>query len=63
MDQETEKHFIAHVHDLERLAIDGDCFAVKSLACMALLSEGFYPGGDGGGEVIDFHAYLHLKAA
>jgi hypothetical protein len=69
MDAETEKHFVAHVKELERLAISGDHSAVKSLACMALLADGFSPSNpDGGGEVIDFlerHplSILQLKAA
>jgi hypothetical protein len=64
MDKETETHFIAHVKELERLAIEGDGSAAKSLACMALLAEGFRPG-DGGGEVIDISAFLpgYLRAA
>lgn len=66
MDQETSRHFVEHVKDLERRAIEGDHNAAKSLACMALLAEGFRPGGgDGGGEVIDITAFLpaYLKAA
>lgn len=66
MDKETETHFIAHVKELEKLAIEGDGSAAKSLACMALLAEGFRPGdGGGGGEVIYISAFLpgYLRAA
>jgi hypothetical protein len=59
---ETDRHFVAHVKDLEARAIAGDTHAVKSLACMSLLAVGFRPSSpDGGGEVIDFMPYL--KAA
>jgi hypothetical protein len=62
MDAETDRRFVAHVKDLEARAIDGDLHAVKSLACISLLAEGFRPSNpDGGGEVIDFMPYL--KAA
>lgn len=33
-----------HVTELERRAIAGDEFAVRSLACMVLLKEGWKPG-------------------
>jgi hypothetical protein len=63
MDQETRAAFVAHVKDLERLAISGDVHASKSLACMALLVEGHRPTDpDGGGEVIDLMPYLRLAA-
>lgn len=59
MDAETESAFIAHVKDVEARALDGDQHAIKSLACMALLSEGWHPSSpDGGGEVIDFRQFL-----
>lgn len=48
--------FEAHIKELEKLAIDGDEFATKSLAAMALLVEGWRPGGpddDGGLDVPD----------
>lgn len=62
MDAETDMAFVAHVKDLEARAIAGDLHAVKSLACMSLLAEGFHPSDpDGGGEVIDFLPFL--KAA
>lgn len=63
MDAETEAAFVAHVKDLEQRAIDGDHHAVKSLACMALLVEGWRPSNpDGGGEVIDLMPYLKMAA-
>ena len=66
MDDETERAFVAHVKDLESRGIAGDVHAVKSLACMSLLAEGWRPSSpDGGGEValniIDFKPFL--KAA
>lgn len=61
MDSETKQHFVAHVKELERLAIDGDHSAVKSLACMALLAEGFRPSCPDGGEVIPFVPFLQLR--
>jgi hypothetical protein len=63
MDARTEAAFVAHVKDLERMAIEGDERAVKSLACMALLVEGWRPTDpDGGGEVIDLVPYLKMVA-
>lgn len=63
MDARTEAAFVAHVKDLERLAVEGDETAVKSLACMALLVEGWRPvNPDGGGEVIDLMPYLKMAA-
>ena len=63
MDARTEAAFVAHVKDLEQKAIDGDRHAVKSLACMALLVEGWRPSNpDGGGEVIDLMPYLKMAA-
>jgi hypothetical protein len=63
MDAETRKHFVEHVRELERRSIAGDDFSTKSLACMALLKEGFpWPDDPDGGEVIDFAPYLRLVA-
>ena len=63
MDDETNAAFVTHVKDLERLAIGGDEHAVRSLACMALLVEGWRPSDpDGGGEVIDLTPYLKMAA-
>lgn len=63
MDEETRTAFVAHVKDLERLSIAGDMHASKSLACMALLVEGWRPTDpDDGGEVIDLMPYLRLAA-
>lgn len=63
MDARTETAFVAHVKDLERRAIEGDEHAVKSLACMALLVEGWRPADpDGGGEIIDLMPYLKMAA-
>jgi hypothetical protein len=66
MDAETERAFVAHVKDIEASALAGDQHAIKSLACMALLAEGWRPSGpDGGGEVIEFRRFLkaNFKAA
>lgn len=57
---QTRKDFEAHVRDLERRAIAGDQDACKSLACMALLVEGF-PDPDGG-ELIDLLPFLRRAA-
>lgn len=63
MDAKTNAAFVAHVKDLELLAISGNESAVKSLACMALLVEGWRPSDpDGGGEVIDLMPYLKMAA-
>lgn len=63
MDAETNAAFAAHVRNLEQRALDGDLHAIKSLACMALLVEGWRPTDpDGGGEVIDLMPYLKLAA-
>lgn len=63
MDDEANAAFVAHVKDLEERAISGDLHAVKSLACMALLVEGWRPTDPGGGgEVIDLMPYLKLAA-
>lgn len=54
--------YAEHIDELERRAIAGDDFAVKSLACMVLLKEGWKPGDpdptddddpDGGERVFD----------
>jgi hypothetical protein len=55
------EHFFDHIEALERLALAGDELATRSLACMALLIEGWRYGDpdpvdsppDGGGEVIN----------
>lgn len=57
MDPQTRLYFVAHVRELERRAIGGDQDAVKSLACMALLT-GDPPDDPGDGEVVDFTPYL-----
>lgn len=63
MDARAEADFVAHVKDLEQRAIDGDHHAVKTLACMALLVDGWRPTDlGGGGEVIDLMPYLRLAA-
>lgn len=59
-DAEVYAKFLEHVKKLEAQAIAGDLDAVRSLACMALLAEGFtYTPPDGGetveaSNVIDF---------
>lgn len=62
MDRKTEEAFVAHVKEVERRAIDGDQHAAKSLACMALLADGWKPDDPGGGEIIDLKPYLRLVA-
>lgn len=61
MDPETNAAFVRHVKRLEFLASAGNDDAAKSLACMALLVEGWRPIDPDGGEVIDLMPYL--KAA
>lgn len=58
MDAETRKLFEAHITELELRACNGDEDAAKSLACMALLVAGDDPPDGGGGEIIDFTAFL-----
>lgn len=63
MDDDTYTAFVAHIREIEKRAVDGDQHAAKSLACLALLMEGWRPGPpDGGGEIIDFAPYLRLVA-
>lgn len=61
MDQ-TREAFVQHVRSLEQRAIGGDEDAAKSLACMALLVEGFPDPDGGGGEVIDLLPFLRRAA-
>lgn len=68
MDAATRAAFVAHVRKLESLSINCEEEerkedAVRSLACMALLAEGFRPSDpDGGCEVVDLMPYLRLVA-
>ena len=57
----TSEAYRRHLEELEFLAIEGDEFAIKTLACITLLLEGWRYGdpdpddgddGPGGGEVI-----------
>lgn len=59
MTDKTHRAFVAHVRSLEARCIAGDEDATKSLACMALLAEGWRPGDDDpdGGEIIDLAQY------
>lgn len=65
------KAFRDHVLRLEKVATtDFDSVrrddAVRSLAAISLLLDGWRPGGggdDGGGEVVDFAAYRQRMAA
>ena len=66
----TSELFKAHIDELERMAEADDWFAAKSLACMALLIDGWRYGDpdpvdppDGGGEIIDLSAYRRRLAA
>ena len=60
----TRELFEAHVNAVLAKAEDGDDFAIKTLACMALLAEGFPDGdGDGGGEVVDLREWRQRIAA
>lgn len=53
-DAEVYAKFMEHVKKLEAQAIAGDKDAIRSLACMALLAEGFtYSPDDGGGETVE----------
>jgi hypothetical protein len=58
----ARKAFVDHVHSLEARAIAGDEDATKSLACMALLAEGFPEPDPDGGVVIDLMPFLKLAA-
>lgn len=64
MDAKVKAAFVQHVQDLELRAINGNEDAVLSLACMALLVEGWRPSDPdpGGGEVIDFTPWLRRAA-
>ena len=63
MDAETRRLFVDHVKEVELLALGGDEFAIKTLACMALLIDPT-PSDDGGGEpVIDLAAWRLRLAA
>ena len=53
MDKETWAHFVAHVREVEARSLAGDEHATKTLACMALLAEGFPPEDPDGGETVD----------
>lgn len=56
----TSEQFRDHIEALERLAMARDELATRSLACMALLANGWRygdpdptdPSPDGGGEII-----------
>lgn len=54
--------FTAHVRQLEQRACSGDEDAAKSLACMALLVEGFPSPDPDGGEIIDLLPFLRRAA-
>jgi hypothetical protein len=59
--------YYEHVAELERRALAGDEFSIKSLACLALVCEGWRygdpdpydpsDGPDGGDKVIEFYKY------
>ena len=63
IDFETKAAFVKHVRRLEEKAGNGNMNAARSLACMALLVEGWRPTDpSGGGEVIDFAPYLKMAS-
>ena len=65
MDDRTRAVFIAHVKKLESQALAGDEDAIRSIACMALLTEGFRPQDPDDGidaEIIDLSSYLKVAA-
>lgn len=54
----TREYFAAHIKPLESAALAGDLNAVRSLACMVLIAEGFGgPPDDGGCEIVDLSQY------
>lgn len=62
----TREAFQHHVNSLLNRALGGDDYATKSLACMALIVEGFPPEPDGDGEpapnVIFMNAWKMAKS-
>lgn len=67
-DAEVYEAFCKHVKKLERQARKGDKDAIRSLACMALLAEGWKPDippddGETIPEVIDLQEYRWRRAA
>jgi len=58
----TRQDIVAHVNELERRAIGGDTFAVKTLACMVLLIEGFDDGDPDPGEELPDNIILFRVA-
>lgn len=67
---ETSRLYREHVETLLAAAEAGDEIAAKSLACLALVCEGWRYGDpdptdppDGGGEVIDLSAWRERLAA
>jgi hypothetical protein len=67
----TSQRYREHVDALLVMAEAGDDFAAKSLACLALICEGWRygdpdpvdPPPDGGSEVIDMAPWLAQRAA
>lgn len=59
MDKEIRALVNDHVRAIEALALAGDLFSVKTLACMALLIDeaGGEPPDGGGEQVIELAAY------
>lgn len=67
-DAQVYEAFCKHVKKLERRGLKGDKDAIRSLACMALLAEGWRPGippddGENIPDVIDFLEYRNRLAA
>lgn len=59
----TRDLFEAHVKGIEAKALSGDADAIKTLACMAMLVEGFPPNDGEGLSIIDIDAWRVRLAA
>ena len=63
MTKTTRELFEEHVNDILGRVLVGDADAAKTLACMALLVDGFPPGNGEGEPVIDLAAWRVRLAA
>lgn len=60
----TTQAFNAHVEQLRRRAQSGCMISIQSLACISLLTGGWRPPPDGGGEtVVEIAQYRVRRAA